>query len=175
MKTFHYSRAVPLLILPFSLLLLQSKPAEPAQTAGVVAAVSPYYPASARQARVIGDVSAEVRIDSAGVVKSVKIILGHPLFRQAAEMAAWQWKFSSESKESSVRTVVLTFLFRLTPPCSDPATSTSVFSPPYKFEVRTEMEPPPCDDCSAAQWEKLRCRNPLAEAPQPNPPVPADR
>jgi len=125
MKTFHYSRAVPLLILPFSLLLLQSRPTEPIQTAGVVAAVSPYYPASARQARVIGDVSAEVRIDSAGVVKSVKIILGHPLFRQAAEMAAWQWKFSSESKESGVRTVVLTFLFRLTPPCSDPTNSKS--------------------------------------------------
>ena len=78
----------------------------------------------------------------------------------SAEMAAQQWRFSSESKEAGVRTVVLTFLFRLTLRCTDPATSTSVFYPPYKFEVRSEMAPLTCDDCSAAELEKMRCRNP---------------
>ncbi len=170
MKTLSHFGTVRVLLLPLSVLLLQSGQADRVQTAAVVAAVCPYYPLAARQARVFGDVSAEVKINSDGLVESVKIILGHPLFREAVEMAARQWTFSNESKETSVRTVVLTFLFRLTPPCSDPAISTSVFYPPYKFEVRTEMEPLPCDDCSPEQWEKLRCRNPLmqlGEARQP--------
>jgi TonB family protein len=161
MKTLLCFGTVPVLLLPLSLLLVQSAQADSVETAAVVAAVSPQYPVSARQARVFGDVSAEVKINFDGVVESVKFILGHALFKQAVEMAARQWRFSSESRETGVRTVVLTFLFRLTPPCSDPAISTSVFYPPYKFEVRTELEPSPCDDCSPEQWEKLRCRNPL--------------
>lgn len=158
MKTLFYFGTVPLLLL--SLLLVESGLADSVETAAVVAAVSPPYPVLARQANVFADVSAEVKINYDGAVESVKIILGHALFKQAVETAAQQWRFSSESKETGVRTVVLTFLFRLTPRCSDPAISTSVFYPPYKVEVRTEMAPLHCDDCTAAEQEKLRCRNP---------------
>ena len=72
------------------LLLVQSGFANSVETAAVVAAVSPHYPDLARQANVFGDVSAEVKINYDGVVESVKIILGHALFQQAAEMAAFQ-------------------------------------------------------------------------------------
>jgi TonB family protein len=158
MKTLFGS--IPFVLLLLSLLLLQPGLADSVGTAVVLAAVSPQYPVLARETNVFGDVSAEVKINYGGSVESVKIILGHALFKQAVEAAARQWRFSSESKETGVRTVVLTFLFRLTARCSDPATSTSVFYPPYKFEVRTEMAPLTCDDCSAAEQEKLRCRNP---------------
>jgi TonB family protein len=158
MKTLFGS--VPFLLLLLCFLHVQPGLADSVETAAVVSAVSPHYPALARQANVFADVSAEVKINHDGAVESVRIMLGHPLFKQAVERAAQQWRFSRESKETGVRTVVLTFLFRLTPRCSDPAISTSVFYPPYKFEVRTEMAPLLCDDCTAAEQEKLRCRNP---------------
>jgi TonB family protein len=160
MKTLFYFGTVPFLLLLLCLLLVQSGLADSVETVTVVAAVSPHYPVLARQANVFADVSAEVKINYDGAVESVKIISGHALFKQAVEMAAQQWKFSSESKETGARTAVLTFLFRLTPRCSAPAISTAVFYPPYKFEVRTEKVPLTCDDCTAAEQEKLRCRNP---------------
>jgi len=77
--------------------------------------VTPVYPAIARAARVQGTVQVEVVIDEEGNVISAQVIEGHPLLRQAALEAAWQWKFRPTllSGEPIKVTGVLIFNFKL--------------------------------------------------------------
>jgi TonB family protein len=61
--------------------------------AELVSRVNPAYPASARALRVEGTVLVEAAIGKDGVVKSVRVISGHTLLRDAAAQAVRQWRY----------------------------------------------------------------------------------
>jgi periplasmic protein TonB len=52
------------------------------------------YPAVAKAARVSGAVNVQVVVDETGKVVSATAVSGHPLLRQAAQQAAYGWRFS---------------------------------------------------------------------------------
>jgi TonB family protein len=56
--------------------------------------VEPKYPAAAKAAQLTGVIQVEVIVDEQGNVIYVRTVSGHPLFREAAEEAARQWKFA---------------------------------------------------------------------------------
>ena len=58
---------------------------------------APAYPVIARQARVQGAVTVEILIDEQGRVVSAQATSGHPLLRSAAQMSAYQARFSPTS------------------------------------------------------------------------------
>jgi TonB family protein len=105
----------------------------------VMAAVAPAtYPAIARQANAHGEVIIEVQVDTGGNVESAKVISGHPLFQRVSEVAARQWKFSSDERASKARIVRLTFAYREVNKSPTPKLHefTTVFLPPYKVEIQ---------------------------------------
>jgi TonB family protein len=59
----------------------------------LVTRVAPQYPATARQARVGGNVIVEVEIDSTGRVTHTSVLRSHPLFTEAAVEAIRQWRY----------------------------------------------------------------------------------
>jgi TonB family protein len=63
------------------------KPAE------LISRVSPIYPALARQAHAQGQVVVEAIIGANGRVKEVRVLSGHPLFRQSATDAVRRWVY----------------------------------------------------------------------------------
>jgi TonB family protein len=70
--------------------------------------VTPQFPPLARQLGLSGTVRVAVVISAEGKVKTAHAIGGPPLFMSAAEEAAKQWEFESNSKET---TQVLEFQF----------------------------------------------------------------
>jgi TonB family protein len=56
--------------------------------------IAPVYPASARSARVQGDVVVKVEISPDGLVRSTKVVSGPTLLRPAAVLALKQWRYS---------------------------------------------------------------------------------
>jgi TonB family protein len=64
------------------------------QESRVIRRVQPVYPPMAQKAQVQGNVVLEVEVDGEGNVVSVIAKSGHPLLKQAAEDAVWQWKYS---------------------------------------------------------------------------------
>jgi TonB family protein len=124
----------------------------------VIAAITPPYPLVALAAHVGGEVTVEVVVNSKGEVISTKAS-GHQLLAEAAERATKQWRFAPVT-DSSNPTATLTFAFQLMPRCASVTDLTPVFYPPYKVEVRGEKPPIICDDCSPAERERLRCKNP---------------
>jgi len=56
--------------------------------------IEPFYSTPARLAHISGTVVVEVTIDEEGDVLSARAISGHPLLKQGALDAAWDWKFS---------------------------------------------------------------------------------
>ena len=59
------------------------------------------YPDLARRMGIAGTVKVAVVVTPSGVVKSTKIIGGHPLLVDAAIEAVKKWKFEAASEESS--------------------------------------------------------------------------
>jgi len=133
---------------------------ESAEGPVVVAATAPVYGAIARTAHIGGEVTVEVIVDPDGKVRSVKETGGHPLLVAAANEASRQWRFAPAKDTSVDRLVELVFVFRMMPRCAPAADLTPIFYPPYKVEVCGETPPITCSDCSPAEQEKLRCKNP---------------
>jgi TonB family protein len=70
--------------------------------------VSPQYPELARKVNARGTVKIEIVITPAGIVKSTKVIGGHPLLVNAAEDAVKKWRYEPASEET---TTVIEFNF----------------------------------------------------------------
>lgn len=63
--------------------------------------VSPSYPEIARRMNISGTVKLVVVVAPNGVVKSTKVLGGHPLLVSAAEEAVKKWKFETAPAEDS--------------------------------------------------------------------------
>lgn len=74
--------------------------------------IQPAYPAAALAARISGIVIVEVTVDEEGDVLSARAVAGHPLLREAALEAAWDWKFSPTIYEGRPIKVVGSIVFR---------------------------------------------------------------
>jgi TonB family protein len=77
--------------------------------------VEPQYPDRARQAGVQGVVVLDLRIDSEGAVRNVRLVSGPPELAQASIDAVKQWRFKrhfADSRPSGIRTTV-TLHFKL--------------------------------------------------------------
>jgi TonB family protein len=77
--------------------------------------VQPIYPAKARMYNATGEVRVQVDISETGRVTSAKAISGHPLLRDAAEVAARKWIFKPTTLDSVPVTtqIVLNFDFNV--------------------------------------------------------------
>jgi TonB family protein len=96
----------------------QTRPAslrvsEGALLASAVTRVVPIYPAIARQISASGEVKVQVTIGDDGKVIEAAAISGHPLLRQAAEVAARRWTFKPAmfNGQPIVSQGTLSFLF----------------------------------------------------------------
>jgi TonB family protein len=63
--------------------------------------VSPSYPELARRMNLTGTVKVEVVIGSNGVVKSTKVIGGHPVLVEPALDAVRKWRYEPASEETT--------------------------------------------------------------------------
>jgi TonB family protein len=70
--------------------------------------VQPGYPDIARQLHLAGTVRVVVVIAPSGVVRSAKVVGGHPVLVQSALDALKKWRFDSAGAET-VQTVVFNF------------------------------------------------------------------
>lgn len=68
----------------------------------------PLFPATGTHVRAKGTVMVEILIDTDGVVRSAKVVSGHPLLRASAVQAARKWGFRPvKSKRRLVRAIGL--------------------------------------------------------------------
>jgi TonB family protein len=77
--------------------------------------VAPEYPSAARLARISGSVVVELTVDEEGDVLSARATSGHPLLREAALDAAWDWKFSPTVNAGRAMKVIGTIEFNFHP------------------------------------------------------------
>jgi protein TonB len=63
--------------------------------------VAPIYPELARKMSISGTVKVAVVVSATGVVKSTKVLGGHPLLVDAAVDAVRKWKFEAGPEDSS--------------------------------------------------------------------------
>ena len=90
-------------ILTFVMLLqpcMAQKPQEEL-TRRVKTQVQPAYPELARRMNVKGSVKLLVTVGPNGLVKTTKVVGGHPLLVTASEEAVRRWKFEPSSEEST--------------------------------------------------------------------------
>jgi len=109
------------------------------RSAAVVQAVAPVFPPLAVAAAQDGTVIADARISPNGVVKSVQIVEGHKLLRKVVEITAKRWVFASTQERTDLRTVRLSFVFKLVPKETPSVELLPIFRPPYQVEVRTRF------------------------------------
>src|ERR1700760_1571580 len=64
--------------------------------------VTPKYPELARKMHLAGKVKIEVKVAADGGVTKTSVVGGHPVFLQAAEEAARQWKFESGAQSTEI-------------------------------------------------------------------------
>ncbi len=93
----------------------ESKPIEPPLIAAsaaqnnLITFVQPEYPPLAKSASIAGKVRAEIVVDTAGNVASVKCLSGHPMLAPAGIAAIRKWKykpFEVDGKPAEIRTEV---------------------------------------------------------------------
>ena len=64
--------------------------------------VAPNYPDLARQMKLVGTVRIEVVIGTNGMVKSTRVLGGHPLLIQAANEAIKKWRYEPGPETTTV-------------------------------------------------------------------------
>ena len=90
------------------ILLLQSTMLLADDSRKVIKQVTPVYSEIARRANLSGTVKVEVVIAPNGVVKSAKLVGGHPLLADSALEAVKGWKYEPAATES---TTIVVFNF----------------------------------------------------------------
>jgi TonB family protein len=131
-------------------LLFLASPSQTAKADGgsdltVLSAVAPHsYPALAVQARVGGAVTVEVEVGPGGDVTEARLVevQGPPrIFRQEwyARLAR-QWRFVPYDKGTGSRKARIVFAFRLMPREALEEELGTIFTPPFRVEVR-ERQP----------------------------------
>ena len=108
----------------------------------VVSAVAPIYPPAARAIGLQGDFLVDVEIDRTGKVVSAeraKESKDPRFMREVFKEAAKHWQFAPDENAEKKRRVQITFTLRKMPKASR-YDSTPVFYPPYKIEVRDNLE-----------------------------------
>lgn len=102
----------------------------------VIQAVAPIFPIPDKGNIAVGSVAVEVQLDSKGVVTQAKAVQGHPDLFLVCESAAKRWVFAA-SPDSDVRTVRLTFVFRVMEDPTPEQDLGPIFLLPYKIEIRS--------------------------------------
>ncbi|HEY1463922.1 MAG TPA: energy transducer TonB [Terriglobales bacterium] len=99
------SRFVVILLIACASSLVYSPPVAHAQetavTRKVKSKVSPVYPDLAKKMSISGTVKVAIVVGSNGLVKSTKVLGGHPLLVDAAVDAVRKWKFETGSEDTS--------------------------------------------------------------------------
>ncbi len=72
----------------------------------IVSKVLPSYPTIARTMNLSGAVKLEAVVSTNGVVKSVQVLGGNPVFVQSAESAVRGWKWEKSDHETNERVEV---------------------------------------------------------------------
>ena len=84
----------------------------------IVRRVDPAYPEVAVGARIKATVVVEAQVDTSGRVQETKVVLGHPLFDEAAVTALKQWRYQPLllNGEPTGFIIIVTFSFNLRAP-----------------------------------------------------------
>jgi hypothetical protein len=110
--------------------------ARPVEGPAVIQAVAPIFPIPDKGNIAMGSVIVEVQIDSKGTVTEAKAVQGHPNLYPVSERAAKRWLFAA-APDSRLRTVRLTFVFRVMDVLVPAEDLGPIFSPPCKVEIRS--------------------------------------
>lgn len=102
----------------------------------VILAVAPVYPSLVGSPDISGRVDIKLEVNKTGNVISAQAINGPPLLRKSSEQTARRWRFAPTTSEVEVRTVSITFLFRIMPNNTSAEDLTPIFTPPYQVEIR---------------------------------------
>jgi TonB family protein len=70
-------------------------------TRKVKSKIAPMYPELARRMNITGTVKVQVTVDKSGVVRSTKLVGGHPILANAAMDAVRKWRFESGPAEAT--------------------------------------------------------------------------
>jgi TonB family protein len=106
----------------------------------VMSAVAPAYPMEIKTSGRSGDFYVDVEVDRSGKVTSAKSPRTPEIIRNVIEEAAKRWQFAPSPNGPEARKTRLTFTFRNVPPTTSNFDSTPIFYPPYRIEVRNDLE-----------------------------------
>ncbi len=87
-------------------------------------------------------VQVDVEIDNDGKVQSARVIKGFPNHAAVSKEAALSWRFNTFQGKPEIRKASLMFVFRIMPPNTPAKDLTTIFTPPYEVEIRTEWFDP---------------------------------
>jgi TonB family protein len=144
--------------------LAEQRPVE--RSPGVVLAVAPLYPPAGLALPQGGDAMIEVTLNQQGDVSDAKPVSGSVVLYRASLEAAKRWKF--ESSDASQRRARLTFSFRIVPKDAPSEDTSTVFSPPYRVEVRRKLPEPTVSYGPAGSQETGPCAG-ADKYPDPEP------
>ena len=101
----------------------------------VIRAVAPLFPVPDK-GYAMGSVIVEIQINASGSVIKAHAVQGHPFLYSTSEKAALRWLFMSTAAETKVRTMRLTFIFKVMDGRIAEEDLSPLFMPPYQIEVR---------------------------------------
>jgi hypothetical protein len=105
----------------------------------VLTAVAPEFIAFQVKTVAVASVTVEVKINNSGEVTSAKTIEHTVFVDHAIEDAAKLWKFTASTNCEQERVARLEFVFRILPKETPKSQLTTIFTTPYKVEVRHEV------------------------------------
>jgi hypothetical protein len=123
---------IPVLIGVASGQVTEASPNQPI----VIRAVAPLFPVPGEDTYAVGSVIVEIQIDARGTVIKAQAVQGHPFLYPVSVKAAQRWLFASTVAETKVRTVRLTFIFKVMDSQIIEEDLSAIFMPPYQIEVR---------------------------------------
>jgi hypothetical protein len=121
------------------LLTANAQNIRPCAQPNMLTAVAPEFIPFQVKTVAVASVTVEVKINNSGEVTSAKTV-EHTLFvDHAIEDAAKLWKFTADTNCQQERVAQLEFVFRIMPKETPKSHLTTIFTAPYKVEVRHEV------------------------------------